>query len=130
MRNYICKPNVTNHCTYAQLTLQKFMSSKDAELPSKATLYKLDLYIHLRLTLLRYIFTDVVCGLPNMRNYLCKAGLKQKIYKRQAGQRQKINCCLSAFVSLCFSSHFFPLFTFVLKKKGNPSNDQTSPSNN
>ena len=91
MQNHICKLNVTNYCTYTQLTLQRFMSSKDAELPSKATRYKLDYHIYVRITLLRYIFTDVVYSLPNMRNYFCKAGLEQKIYKRHEGQRQKIN---------------------------------------
>lgn len=47
-----------------------------------------------------------------------KPGLrKQKIYKRQESQRQKINCFSSAFVSFCFLLHFFSFFTFLLKDK-------------
>ncbi len=64
------------------------------------------------------------CGLPKMRNNLRKAGLEQKVYKKQAGQRQRSECFLSPFVSLCLLLHFLSLFTFLLENKGNALNDQ------
>ena len=42
-----------------------------------------------------------------MQIYLRKASLEPKTYKRQACQRQRINCFSSAFVSFCLSLHFF-----------------------
>ena len=52
------------------------------------------------------------------------AGLEQIVYKKQAGQRQKINRFLSVFVSLCLFPNFLSLFTSMFKNKGNASQDQ------
>ncbi len=68
----------------------------------------------------------VFCGLAKMQKYLYKAGLELKVYKWQAGQRQKINYFSSAFVSFCISIYFLSFFIFLLKNKRNISNGQRS----
>lgn len=82
------------------------MIPKDEELIPKATPYKLDKYIYLRLTLWRYMSKYVFCGLPTMQNHLCKVSLEQKVYKGQSDQRYRSNCFSSAFVFLYLFFHF------------------------
>lgn len=42
---------------------------------------------------------------------------EQNVYNRQVDQWKMINRFVFAFLSLCFSPHFFSLFTFPLKNK-------------
>ncbi len=122
MRNYLSKLYVITSTFMLDFTIWSYTSlyihlrlAKDAELPPKATCWKLDQYIYGQLTLWRYTFEYVFCDLPKVQNYFYKTSLGQKSKKfirspwvkdrRSTGSRLS----LSSFVSLLtfFSSLFF-----------------------
>ena len=64
-----------------------------------------------------------------MWNYLCKAGLEQKIFKRQISQRQVKERRLSVFcLSLSPSTSFFTFFAFSLLCSKMRATHQTTKS--
>lgn len=105
-----------NNCIYARLTLWSYASlcihlllAKNAELPPKTTCYKIDLYIHVQLTLWQYTSKYAFSGLPKMQNHFRKVGRDERSKRYIIGKWVKNR---RSTVSCLFLSSFALLFTF------------------